>query len=161
MAVNGRDNGSVNTSAPEAEPSAPEAFDRLLKQAAELREYVTYFISAKADSVKLSVQQVVMWVALGFVGMIALGSLLATVMVLLLTGLAEGLAVVFGGRIWLGNIVAGLLTLAILGFGSFLWVRQRRKSSHIRTIQRYEQQQRQQQAAFGHSVADRAADIQK
>ena len=154
-------NGSVNTSEPESDSSAPEAFDRLLKQVAELREYITYFVSAKTDSVKLSVQQVLMWVVLGFVGVIALSSLLATVMVLLLTGLAEGLTVVFGGRIWLGNIVAGLLTLAILGLGSFIWVRKWRKSSRMRTIQRYEQQQRQQQAAFGHSVSDRAADIQK
>jgi hypothetical protein len=161
MAVDGSVNGSANASEPGSESSAPEAFDRLLKQITELREYVTYFVSAKTDSVKLSVQQAIMWVALGFVGLIALGSVVVTVMVLLLTGLAEGLAVAFGGRIWLGNIVAGLLTLAILGGGGFIWVRKWRKSSHIRTVQRYEQQQRQQQATFGHSVSERAAGVQK
>jgi hypothetical protein len=154
-------NGSASSSEHESESSAPEAFDRLLKQITELREYVTYFISAKTDSARLLVQQIIMWVALGFVGVIAISSVLATVVVLLLTGVAEGLTVAFGGRIWLGNIVASLLTLVILGLGSFVWVRKWRKSSHMRTIQRYEQQQLEQQTAFGRSVSDRAAAIQK
>jgi H+/Cl- antiporter ClcA len=154
-------NGSTNPSEHESDSSAPEAFDRLLKQVAELREYVTYFVSAKTDSARLLVQQVLMWVALGLVGVIAICSVVATVVVLLLTGLAEGLTVVFDGRVWLGNIVAGLLTLAILGLGSFIWVRKWRKNSHTRTVQRYEQQQLEQQAAFGRSVSQRAADLQR
>ena len=154
-------NESANPSEPEAESAPPEAFDQLLKQVAELREYVTYFVSAKTDSARLLVQQVIMWVALGVVGLIALCSVVATVVVLLLTGLAEGLTVAFNGRVWLGNIVAGLLTLAILGLGSFIGVRKWRKNSQMRTVQRYEQQQLEQQAAFGHSVSQRAADLQK
>jgi hypothetical protein len=152
---------SASTPRPEAESAPPEAFDQLLKQVAELREYVTYFVSAKTDSARLLVQQVIMWVALGFVGLIALCSVVATVMVLLLTGLAEGLTVVFNGKVWLGNIVAGLLTLAILGLGSFIGVRKWRQSSQMRTVQRYEQQQLEQQAAFGHSVSQQVADLQK
>jgi hypothetical protein len=160
MVANGS-NGSAGPSAPESESSPPEAFERLLKQIAELREYVTYFVSAKTDSIKLSVQQISMWVVLGLVGVIAICSLVATIVVLLLTGVAEGLTVLFNGRVWLGNIVASLLTVAILGLGSFIWVRRWRKSSQMRTVQRYEQQQREQQAAFGRSVSQRAADLQR
>jgi hypothetical protein len=152
---------SANPSAPGAESAPPEAFEQLLKQVAELREYVTYFVSAKTDSARLLVQQAIIWVALGFVGVIAICSVVATAVVLLLTGLAEGLTVVFDGRVWLGSIVAGLFTLAILGLGSFLGVRKWRQSSRMRTVQRYEQQQLEQQAAFGHSVSQRAADVQK
>jgi hypothetical protein len=159
--VSNRSNGSTGASAPEAETPPPEAFDHLLKQVSELWEYAIYFISAKTDSVKLSVRQVIMWAALGVVGMIALGSVVATAVVLLLTGVGEGLAVAFGGRMWLGDIVAGVLTLGLLGLGSWVGMQKWRKSSRMRTIQHYEQQQLQQQAAFGRSVSDRAADIQR
>jgi hypothetical protein len=154
-------NESANSSEPGSESAPPEAFDQLLKQVAELREYVTYFVTAKTDSARLLVQKVIIWVALGFMGMIAICSVVATGVVLLLTGLAGGLTVVFDGRVWLGNILAGFLVLAILGLGSFIGVRKWRQSSQMRTVQRYEQQQLEQQAAFGHSVSQQAADLQK
>ncbi len=70
----------------------PQALDQLLTQATELYTYTVYFVSAKADGIKLSVRQVVVWAVLGMLMLIAATSVIVTAIVLLLTGLAGALA---------------------------------------------------------------------
>ena len=54
----------------EQEPSPAEALHRLQEQIGELQTYLTHFISAKIDSLMLSIRQIGIWAVLGVVGLL-------------------------------------------------------------------------------------------
>ena len=155
METNGR---SAQTAAPEQNHSAAEALNQLLRQVMELYTYVLHFITAKADGIKLTVRQAVMWAVVGILGLIAASSVLVTAIVLLLSGLAGGLAVAFDSEAWLGKVVVGFLLLVIIAVGTLLGVRMQQRKSRHKKVQQYAERQLQQRTTFGHNVADRAAD---
>ena len=142
----------------EQEPSPAEALRRLQQQVGELQAYLTHFVSAKVDGFVLSARQLAVWAALGVVGLIAAVGLVATAVVLVLVGAADGFAVLFGGRWWLGALVVGGGTLVLLALGIFIGMRILQSRWRQQKVHQYDERQRQQQATFGHSVADRATE---
>jgi hypothetical protein len=81
-----------------------------------------------------------------------------TAVVLVLVGAAEGFALLFGGRWWLGALVVGVGILVLLALGIFLGMRTWHSRWRQQKVHQYDERQRQQQATFGHSVADRATE---
>ena len=146
------------TTSSEQEPSPAEALRRLQQQVGELQAYVTHFVSAKIDGLVLSARQLALWVALGAVGLTAAVGLIVTAIVLVLVGAADGFALLFGGRWWLGAIVVGGGTLVLLALGIFIGMRILQSKWRQQKVQQYDERQLQQQATFGHSVADRATE---
>jgi membrane protein implicated in regulation of membrane protease activity len=142
----------------EQEPTPTEALHRLQQQIAELREYLTHFVSAKVDGIVLSVRQLAMWGIVGVAGVIALAGLIITALVLLLDGAATGVALLLGGRLWLGQILVGGVVLALLALGMILGMRAWQRRWHLQKVQQYDERQLQQRHIFGHSVADRATE---
>ncbi len=142
----------------EQEPSPAEALRRLQQQVGELQAYLTHFVSAKIDGFVLSARQLAFWAALGVVGLTAAVGLVVTAVVLVLVGAADGFAQLFGGRWWLGALVAGGGTLVLLVLGIFIGMRTWQSRWRQQKVQQYDERQLQQQATFGHSVADRAAE---
>ena len=140
------------------EPSPAEALRRLQQQVGELQAYVTHFVSAKIDGLVLSSRQLALWAILGVVGLIAAVGLVVTAIVLILVGAADGFAQLFGGRWWLGALVVGVGTLVILALGIFIGMRTWQSRWRQQKVQQYDERQLQQQATFGHSVADRATE---
>jgi membrane protein implicated in regulation of membrane protease activity len=157
METNGR---SAQTAEPGQDHTAAEALDQLLTQVAELRAYVMHFVSATADGIKLSVRQAMVWVVLGVLGVIAASSAIVTAIVLLLTGLAGGLAVAFDSALWLGQVVVGFLLLVLIVVGTLIGLRLQQRKSRQKKVQQYAERQLQQRATFGHNVADRAVDTE-
>jgi hypothetical protein len=152
-------NGARAFTAPgEQEPSPAEAFRRLQKQVEELQAYFAHFVSAKVDSVVLSARRLAIWAVLGVVGLIALAALIVTAIVLVLHGVANGLAVLFAGRLWLGQLVAGSGILIMLVLSILIGVRTWQTRWRQQKVQQYDERQFQQRAAFGHSVEDRATE---
>ena len=151
-------NGRSAQTAPEQDHTAAETLDQLLTQAAELYTYTMHFVNAKADGIKLSVRQVVVWTVLGIVMLIAATSVIVTATVLLLTGLAGALAVVFDSELWLGKVVVGFLLLVIIAVGTLIGVRMQQRKSRHKKVQQYAERQLQQRTTFGRNVADRATD---
>jgi len=81
-------NGARTSPAPgEQEPSPPEALRHLQQQIEAFQAYFTHFVRAKVDGFLLSSRQLVLWTALGVMGLLALAGLIITAMVLLLGGL--------------------------------------------------------------------------
>jgi uncharacterized membrane protein len=140
------------------EPSPAEALRRLQQQVGELQAYLTHFVSAKVDGFVLSARQLALWAVLGVVGLIAAVGLVVTAVVLVLVGAADGFAVLFGGRWWLGALVVGGGTLVLLAVGIFIGMRILQSRWRQQKVQQYDERQLQQQATFGHSVADRATE---
>jgi hypothetical protein len=124
---------------------------------AELREYADYYLAARVDGVKASVRRIAALAIVGVLAAVVLLSALAASTVLVITGMARGLAVLAGGRVWLGELAVGgailvLFTIAVAG-GLRLWsASQRRK-----TQQKYERRRNEQRARFGRDAAQRAA----
>ncbi|NOT01713.1 MAG: hypothetical protein HOP29_13910 [Phycisphaerales bacterium] len=153
------------TAAPEAPDElvqgkipTPDGMRLLLKQVGELKEYLSYYVSAKTDSVKLGWWNIALWMVLSALGFITLGGFLITASWFVLNGCAEGLGVICGNRFWIGRIVTGVVALAGSGLGMFCAVARRKRLSRQRTVQRYEKRQARQQTAFGHAVCDQATD---
>ena len=120
------------------ERAIPDELKLLLKQFRELGEYFSYFVSAKADSVKLSLRHIVLWVVLVAVGFVAVGGLIIIASWLLLSGIAEGLSELFGNRSWAGSLVTGILLLGGLGLGTYYTLAKWNKIARERTAQKYE-----------------------
>jgi hypothetical protein len=139
-----------------SETSVPEAFQRLLAQLPELREYATYFVSAKTDQIKVRARTSAAMAVYGLLGLMILTMVLGTAVVLLLAGLAGGLAVLLQSGLWLGNTIIGLVVLVVVALGVYLGIQKWHKSAAVQTEEYYEQRQQQQQLAFGHTVAQRA-----
>jgi hypothetical protein len=135
----------------------PEAFNRLLEQLRELNEYFTYYLAAKVDGIKLSLQKTVMWAVLGVLGLLVVAAVIVTSTVLLLTGLAGGLGILFDHQPWLGNLTVGVLVLVVLGVAVYFGCSQLTTGFWKRTVTKYERYQARQRAAFGYTVSDKAA----
>jgi len=133
-----------------------EAVARLGHLVGEYKEYLFYYVGAKADSFKASIRNVGIYAGLGIVGLIAAGGIVATSCVLLLVGIAGGLGALFGGRVWLGNLIVGVLVLGTMGLGAWLMVSKLSKSFRSSTVKKYEQRQNWQRGQFGRSVQDAA-----
>jgi hypothetical protein len=135
----------------------PDVLKVLLKQFRELGEYFSYYVSAKTDSVKLSLRNVILWMVLAALGFVAVVALMVTASWLLLIGIAEGLSALCGDRSWAGNLMTGVLVLAGLGLATYYTLAKRARCSRERTVEKYENCQARQQARFGHDVAEQAA----
>jgi hypothetical protein len=124
----------------------------------ELWEYISYYISAKTDALKLSVTNAVIYAALGVVGLLAGGALVVTAVVLACIGLSGALAALFGHRPWLGNLVMGLLLLGIVGAVVVIGLKKLTGASKERTLKKYAARQQQQRSKFGEDVEQAASD---
>ena len=149
-------NPEAQESVPDPEPSAEEALQRLQLQLRELVAYVSHFVSVKLDELKLSGRQIALWAIIGGLSAVTLISVIVMSVVLILTGCAIGLGVALGHAQWLGQIIVGLGMLGLLAVATLIGYRLIRRQSRIQKVQYYAERQRQQQASFGTSVADRA-----
>jgi hypothetical protein len=122
----------------QGERTIPDELKLLFKQFRELGVYFSYFVTAKTDSVKLSLRYLVLWVVLAALGFVAVGGLIVIASWLMLSGLAEGLGGLLGNRAWAGSFITGILLLAGLGLGICCTVAIRNRIARERTAQKYE-----------------------
>jgi len=141
----------------QAQMPETDAFVLLLRQLRELCEYVSYYFSARADSAKVGLRNVLLGMTLAALAFVVVAGLCVSAVWLVLMGTAEGLGVLFGNRPWAGNLLTGLLLVAGLGGGICGIVIKLKKTARERTVAHYENRQSRQQVRYGHNVADRAA----
>lgn len=139
--------------------TTPDALRQVLQQARELKEYVVYYLSARADRAKLGVRNALLWTVLGVLGCVALSGVFITASWFVLSGVAGGLSVLFGDRLWIGNIVTGFLAAAGVGLGVWYVVATRINASLKRTVHKYEERKARQRKEFGRSICDQAARV--
>jgi len=138
-------------------PPPGEALKQVGLHLAELKEYAGLYVTAKLDSLKLTVRNAVLYLALGIVGAIAGLGLLITAAALLLTGLAGGVAKMFDPvQPWAGALIVGFVVLAGAFGGVFFVMKRMTGSSRKQTIQKYEDRKRDQRNRYGHDVQERA-----
>ena len=123
----------------------------------ELKEYFSYYLSAKSDAFKASIRNLGIMAAVGVLALAVAVALVVTATVLLCLGIAQGLAAAMHGTTWAGNLIVGGGLLLILFGGAILASRMLASAARKRTMQKYELRQSQQRQSYGRSVADRAA----
>jgi hypothetical protein len=138
-------------------PAPSESAHQLGSLASELKEYASYFLSAKADRVKASVRNVGVYAALGVIGLIALTAMISAGIVLVLLGAAGGIAAALGGNLWLGGLIMGAFVLLCIGLGAYIGLTKFARSMRAKTVNKYEQRQRWQRGRFGRDVHTAAA----
>jgi hypothetical protein len=142
----GGENGPAADRADEHRADEPSPLEPLLANLAEIQEYLSLYLAAKADQWKVSLRRLVVAAAVGIGG----GALLLTIPIvaaaLLLNGCAEAIGVIAGGRSWVGQLVVGggviLATCGIDAAVVLLWFRSARRT----TKRKYEHQHQVQQA---------------
>ena len=126
----------------------------------EIKDYASYYVSAKVDSYKSSAKSLALYAVLGLLGAVAGTAILATAGVLLVRGIAEALTVLFNGRAWLADLLTGIVLLgAVLGTTYFLVAKLLGKS-RLATKRKYEDLKREQLIKHGHNVHERATEAQ-
>ncbi len=142
---------------PSRHPAPGEAMHRLGQHFGELKEYVSYFLSTKADSTKASLRNVGLYAALGVVGLVAAAAMIVVSVVLLLWGAAGGIGSALGGKMWLGALIIGAFVLGCIGTAAWLFVARMIRSNRAKTVKKYEQRQSWQRGQFGRDVEEAAA----
>lgn len=130
------------------------ALDQLLKLGRELISQLSYYVRARADQLKLSVRQFLVFGAMGVLALVVGAVIVATAAWLLVNGIAGGLAALFGGRVWLGNLGAGVLVLAGIAGGAWYGIEELRRGSQRDTVQRYQKLQAEHREKFGRDLTD-------
>jgi hypothetical protein len=144
------------SSAPGHSPEAtgPAAFQELVKQIAELREYALHYASTRVDHAKQVVRDLAMWTVLGLLALAAVVVGLAVGISTFVSGLADGLTALYGGRAWLGNLSAAVIVLCGIAGGVYLAIKRLRSAFMERMAAKYEKWEAQQQARFGRDAQD-------
>jgi hypothetical protein len=138
--------------------SPADAFRGFGPLLAELGEYVSYFLSAKIDAVKVTARNVGIYAALGIVGLFAGCAFVITAVVLLMMGLANGLGELLGHRPWAGALIIGGVVLGGLAVGIVVTLKKVTNMSRDALVRKYENRQREQRSKFGHDVRGRDSD---
>jgi uncharacterized membrane protein len=133
------------------------AFGAIPTYVRELGAYANHYVSAKLDAVKLSLRNAVILSVAGVLAGVLGAAVLATAVVLLLTGIAHGLGAAMGGRNWLGELIVGAVVIAV--FAAVVRYALGRLKAAVRRemVRKYEAARQQQRSRFGHDVADEAA----
>jgi len=145
---------------PRADHTAAEALRSVWDRLAELRIYAGYYLTAQLDRLKLTIRQIVLLAVVGVIAAIAAAGALVAAIVLLLRGIAGGLATLCGHVPWLGDLLCGLLVLGIMAFALWYFVRSFAKASRRATVEKYEREQTRQRTDIGHDVAQRAGETE-
>lgn len=134
--------------------TGPAAFEKLLRQFAEFREYGAYLAATKVDSIKLTVKTIGIFAGLGLLGLVAAAGMTIVAVAQILGGIAGGLGELFGDRLWLGNLVTGLLVLGIMAGAIVLVMKKLTGASQSATVAKYEARRKTQRAQFNRDVDD-------
>jgi hypothetical protein len=129
----------------------------LLRQVAEVHEYLIHYLEARKDKAQLTARRLI--VITGIVGALAVAwmAMILFAIMLLLTGVSEGVGIILGGRRWLGETLVGGGVLACLLFVTCVGILWWNHASRLRTIRKYERRQKIKRSKFGSTTVQRNA----
>ena len=135
------------------------AFGRVVAQLSELRAYVAQYIAAQIDRAKISIRRLIVLAVLGVIGLLVCTAALGTLVVLLLSGLAQAIGAALGGRVWAGDLIVGGGALLLLFVSAWLGLGYLKNISRKAMVDRYERRLRRQRIELGgHDARQRSAE---
>jgi hypothetical protein len=145
-------------SAPAAHEAIGDAgeWKRIKQQAGEVIDFLSYYLEARVDILKLRGRRFLLHLLLEIDGVLVVAGTLVVAITLIFIGVAQGLSQVFAGMPWLGPLITGLALLGIVSLVVWWWVADRSKVAHNRMVEKYEHRKSHQRARFGHDVGSHA-----
>jgi hypothetical protein len=128
-----------------------------IAQFAKLREFAAYYVATRLDAIKLTVRRLGIAAGLMIISMIGVLAIIVTAVVLVMRGIAGGLAELFPRYPWLGDLIAGVVFLIASVLVVMIAMRAMTRTFKSFTVHRYEARQRQQRQHFGSDVRDDAS----
>lgn len=150
---------ATSSAADSASPheSAAQAWRQVAVQLAQIRAYASHYLQARIDAVKLTVRQLVIWAALGLVGLIALSTVAVMMVVFLFQGIAGAFGALFDGKLWLGDLVTMGIFVLLMVAGISWGMGAIRNAGRRRTVEKYESRQSQERINYGADIHQRAS----
>jgi len=166
MAANEQQNGhsaafnSENRKAAQSDDASANlpALESLAKQLAELREYVAYYCSARADMVNTRLRSAAVRALFAAEAGLGVSAAIVTASVLLVVGAAEGLTVLCGDRPWAGKLAAGAVVLGAVWGATWVGKSSWERSARRKSVEKFARRRVKQWKRFGRDVRQRAAD---
>lgn len=124
----------------------------LLRQFAELREHMLLYATARMDGAKASARNAIGRVVLAAMGFIVVCGIAIMASWLALSGIAQGVAELFGGRPWIGTLLTGLAVLCGIAVAIRWAVAARVERARRRTVAKYDARQAQQRSRCGRNA---------
>lgn len=146
---------AASPSTPSHAAAASESWAAIDKLVRELIEYVSYYVSVRADRIRFGLLRTIVMLLLGCTAALLGAALISAAGVLLLVGAGQGLGEAFGGRLWLGNMVAGAAFLVVVGAAVFIASRRIVRSATFKTVHKYAERLQRQRREFGRDLRGR------
>ena len=133
-----------------------QAFHEAMEKLAELKEYAAYYAAVRVDMLKATIRNLGIYAGLAVVGLIAVGAMVVTAIVLLLDGIAGAFAQLIPKFPWLGDIITAVLFLGVMAVGIVIVMKKLTGTFRSQTVKKYEDRQQRERQQFGQDVHDRA-----
>jgi hypothetical protein len=149
-----RRNGRKSRRTADDGPTLAETAVSGWRHALEFGDYVRTLITTRADRAAAAARK--KFTKIGVVAIAAIGAIVIVISASLrfVSGVANGLAVLFEGRAWLGDLAAGLLILGGLAAATAIYLSTREKKELEEHLEKYERHHREHRARHGHFVGD-------
>jgi hypothetical protein len=132
-----------------------QAFHEAIGKLAELKEYAAYYAAVRVDMLKVTIRNLGIYAGLGVVGLIAVGAMVVTAIVLLVEGVAGAFTQLIPRFPWLGDIITAVLFLGVMAAGIVIVMKKLTGTFRSLTVKKYEDRQRRERQQFGQDVHDR------
>ena len=139
---------------PQSHVPPAQALHEAIKKLAELKEYIALYAAVRVDMLRVTIRNLGIYAGLAVVGLITVGAIVVTAIVLLLEGIAGGLAQLM--PTWLGNLITAVLALGAMAVGIVIVMKRLTGAFRSLTVKKYEERTRRQRQQFGHDVHERA-----
>ena len=148
------DDDTVTSTAPDPQEDRT-ATPPIAALLSELKDTLSYLISAKVDRAKASVRQILLYAVLGVAAALIGGTTVIVATVLLLKGLADSISAGVG-KPWAGDLIVGVVILAGGMAAILVFIRMMSARSRRQTELKYTAWQKRQRAKYGNDVHERA-----
>ena len=138
-------------------PQTPsEGLGEISHQMAELGAYLTSYLEAQRDRIKLGLRDAIWGLGLLPLLLLFVSGVVLTGIVFFLYGAAEGLGKLLEGQEWLGYLVLGGGLILITGLTVLYTFTLQRKRSLKKQMKQYERELAEQRKQFGYDAETRA-----
>ena len=144
----------------DAGPTIAEAAASGWRHALELGDYARDLIGVRADRAATDFRRKITRIGVIAIAGVGVGVVVISASLRFVAGVADGLAILFGGRGWLGDLAAGVVLLGGLAAGVALFLSARERKELEEHIEKYERHHREHRARHGHFVGDPSPEAQ-
>jgi uncharacterized membrane protein len=155
-ADSGLDSDSAQAGGDASANGTPHPIDDLFKHLAEVREYALLYLESRKDQIRVRIQKGILFAGLGLVALAVAATALIVSVVLLIGGIAGGVAWLLGARPWLGQLITGTVVLGGTALGMWLLARRLTAASRRHLTEKYERKRRELRERFGRQASPEA-----